>query len=108
MKTFLTLMTMLLAAVPAYTQQWAPSGGPEGGDVVSLASRGNTLFAILSPGVVYRYDGRWRQLAKLNVQEIHAAGGGLFAAGIDGLFRSVDQGENWERIGPQGHWFKLA
>lgn len=94
---------LLLGAIVASAQGWAPAGGPNGGDILALAANGSTVLAIVTPDRIYRHDDQgWKRLAELNVREIHIVGDAFFASGYGGIFRSTDRGESWDRAALDG------
>lgn len=109
MKTVATLMVLMLAAMQAYAQQWEQTSGPEGADVLSLAGNDSALLALVRPGVIYRHDpGGWTRTTELEVASLHASGNAFIALNHEGVFRSTDRGEHWEKVGPAGFLFRAA
>jgi len=108
MKSLLTLIALLLAAASASAQQWTPTSGPEGAQIAALAASGRTLLA-LSSGYLYRHDDHgWENLGPNESRTLHVADSVFFMAPYDGLYRSLDRGDHWEKVGPEGVTVRLC
>lgn len=73
MRTFITCFVVLLASCTVTLSQWKRCYGPKGGEVQHIAANGSTVFAFLDESGIFDKDKQ------------------------AGLYRSTDNGENWER-----------
>src|ERR1043165_6462183 len=101
---FLFITTLLVAQPPVN-----PLNGPYGGNVTSLVVQGNTMFAGMWPGGVYRSTDEglhWQHMDMLdasygNVVTMFADNQNVFAATWEGLFQSSDAGNTWHKRAPK-------
>ena len=73
MRTFITYVVVLLVSCFVSSAQWKRCYGPKGGKVEHIAANGSTIFAYLDESGIFDKDKQ------------------------AGLYRSTDNGENWER-----------
>jgi photosystem II stability/assembly factor-like uncharacterized protein len=99
---------MMLSIVQPSQAQWQQTNGPYGGEVRSIVSQNNYLYAgvVALGGGVYRSSNGGATWEKMNnglsdkTINILATAGQYVYAGTDGngVYRSVDQGKSWESI----------
>ncbi|MBI4649227.1 MAG: hypothetical protein HY738_22185 [Bacteroidia bacterium] len=101
---FLLITTKLLSF--ATMAQWQPTGGPDGGIVVTFTSNGAYLFAGATGGGIFRSadnGASWTQevsgLTDMNVNALAAIGTTVFSGTASaGVFVSTDNGANWTSV----------
>jgi hypothetical protein len=109
MKIILIAVALVLAALPLRARQWTQTPGPEGGEIVSMASVGIILLAVTTPGVLHRHNGaEWERLGATDAQRLYSIGNTFIAVSYDAVSRSTDQGAHWERAPLSGTSFKLV
>lgn len=107
--TIVATMAAMMSTVSARAQAWAPTSGPEGGSVVTIAAMDTAVLAVTTPGVLYQSDGTgWVRLGRTRIQKLHALGSLLIAEGPDSLYRSTDLGGSWRSVGPTGFGVRIA
>ena len=109
MRNILIAMALVLAALPLRAQQWARTTGPEGAEIVSIASTDIMVLAITRPGVLHSFNGaEWRNLGPTDARQLYAVGNTYIALSSEGLSRSTDRGLHWQRTSITGSFLKVA
>lgn len=104
--SFLALLVFLALSASRAEAQWAPTNGPNGGSVWSLAVSDSNLFAGTDYGVFLftKNDTSWTNadsglpLADDQVQCLAVSGTNLFAGAV-GVFLSTNKGASWNLSG---------
>ncbi|HTX99310.1 MAG TPA: hypothetical protein VMG09_04775, partial [Bacteroidota bacterium] len=88
-------------AFPTATAQWAPTGGPEGGEINSIVSNGPMTFAGTFNGVFRSTNNgiTWTPisagLTNKYITCVRLNGSSLISATAVSVFRSSDNGDHW-------------
>jgi hypothetical protein len=106
----------ILVSIPHFSiAQWMQTGGPEGGQILSMAVSGSNIFVSTYGGGVFRSTnngGSWKAIGSgLPGSDVNclAVSGGILLAGTQGagVYRSMDTGATWTPANsglPQSAW----
>jgi hypothetical protein len=104
---YLTIICVLtMSAAGVLRAQWAPTNGPYGGTVLSLASSGAMVFAGTNGGVFVSNDtgATWTSSfagmtnGTADALAINPIDGVVYAGTIGGMFRSTNNGVSWQAV----------
>jgi|GEM_PF-2177750 len=100
---------LFFVLIPSFSVNgsWEHTGGPGAGHILSLAVSGQTLFAGLNSGGIFRSvdnGSTWKECdsgladKKETITALLIYNSKIFAATANGLFRSIDNGDSWNRV----------
>ncbi len=102
---FLVHVFIFLMCFSSVVAQWRQTDGPYGGNVSSMCTTSDAVFAAIADEGVYRStnEGKtWRNvspvLKKKRATAIVSSGQTVYAVMGDGLFSSTDDGSNWKLV----------
>lgn len=107
---FHILLFCIISIISSSNAQWIPTSGPEGGYILSFASRGSNIYAGTDGGGVYissNVGSSWapenKGLDNLVVRALFVKGNNLYAgtgasAFDGGVYLSVDNASNWSAV----------
>ena len=105
MKYILTICLVVITSFFTTYADWTQSTDLSTNRIVNMATSGTTLFGLSENGTLYRSvdnGGNWSKIvAELGGQSVAMftiSGSTLFGFSRNGIFRSMDSGDKWEKL----------